>query len=615
MVGRDKFSYERRIVGAFVVLLSLALALWHPGDRNAFWQGIEGRLLDARFIWRGSTIPPPDVVIVTFDDLAVSQLGMFPPSRTALAAAISAISAGGARVIAVDFLLVETREGDEDLARVLSETDAILAVAEASSETSLHDLDGGDFSVLVNSAYRNALPALVPAETLRDETTLGHVIIRHEADGSVRRIDAATPFLTENGTAWYPSLAVAAIAKAADHSDLQLRTFRSGGLLSVGDTFVQLDRQGAVPLAFYGKAGTIPTFSVAAVNKAELDGKVVFLGASATGFGDRHATPFDSAFPGAELHATLAANIVEQRFLRRDAASWMLDIALALAAAVFGFITAGMDRPWLVAAATGSLALMIVIVLQAAFNAGWWLDATTVFLSLFLGVGCGGGLRLLQHRRRAANLALYQSPLIVERLASASEPRFEATARPAVVLFVDVEGFTAHSESLGPEGTAEFLRVFHELVEQAVDPLGGIIAYFAGDGAMVVFGLPDPQPNDAMQALRFIEALYAAVRVSPNWPGLGLRVGGHSGPVKAGVVGGRRHRQVTVSGDVVNTASRLQDFAKSQKAAIALSYALVDASPETRSWAIKAGMRNSGQHTLRGRHAPIGVWTGPPPLS
>ncbi len=615
MVGRDKFSFERRIVGAFVTLLSLALALWHPGDRNAFWQGIEGRLLDARFIWRGETKSPPNVAIVTFDDLAVSQLGKFPPPRAALAAAISDISEAGAKVIALDFLLVEPREGDEDLARVLSETDAILAVAEANSGRPLQDLDGGDFSVLVNSAYRNPLPALVPAETLRSETTLGHVIIQHESDGSVRRIDAATPFLTKKGTSWHPSLAVSAVAKAADQSGLQLRTFRTGGLLSVGDTFVQLDRQGAIPLVYYGEAGTIPTFSVAAVNEAELDGKVVFLGASATGFGDRHATPFDSAFPGAELHATLAANIIEQRFLRRDATSWMMDIALALTASVLGFITAGMDRPWFVVVATGALALAIMIVLQAAFNAGWWLDATTVFLSLFLGVGCGGGLRLLQHRRRAANLALYQSPLIVERLASASEPRFEATARPAVVLFVDVEGFTAHSESLGPEGTAEFLRVFHELVEQAVDPLGGIIAYFAGDGAMVVFGLPDPQPNDAIQALRFIDALYAAVRASPKWPGLGLRVGGHSGPVKAGVVGGRRHRQVTVSGDVVNTASRLQDFAKSQKAAIALSNALVEANPETRSWAVNAGMRNTGEHTLRGRHAPIGVWTCPPPVN
>ncbi|MEY8840849.1 adenylate/guanylate cyclase domain-containing protein, partial [Cribrihabitans sp. XS_ASV171] len=137
-------------------------------------------------------------------------------------------------------------------------------------------------------------------------------------------------------------------------------------------------------------------------------------------------------------------------------------------------------------------------------------------------------LRLLDHRRRAANLARYQSPLFVERLANAAEPSLAEDARPAVVLFVDVENFTAHSERLGPEATAEFLRLFHGLVEQAVEPLGGIIAHFAGDGAMVVFGLPDPAPDDATRALRFIEALYAAMRASPDWPGLGLRVGGHA---------------------------------------------------------------------------------------
>jgi adenylate cyclase len=304
--------------------------------------------------------------------------------------------------------------------------------------------------------------------------------------------------------------------------------------------------------------------------------------------------------------------VIEQRFLRRDAITWIWDVALALVVASLGFIVSGLDRPWLATLATVTLVAALAAVLQAAFVAGWWLDATTAVLSLLLGVGSGAGLRLLEHRRRAANLALYQSPQFVDRLASAADPRFEASARPAVVLFVDVANFTAHSESIGPEGTAEFLRLFHGHVEQAVDPLGGIIAHFAGDGAMVVFGLPEPGSKDALNALHFIEALYATVRTSADWPGLKLRVGGHAGPVKTGVVGGRKHRQLTVSGDVVNTASRLQDFAKTRKAAIALSDALLRSSPETLSWAKTAGLQPAGQHRLRGRMEPLEIWTGSP---
>lgn len=132
---------------------------------------------------------------------------------------------------------------------------------------------------------------------------------------------------------------------------------------------------------------------------------------------------------------------------------------------------------------------------------------------------------------------------------------------------------------------------------------------------MIVFGLPEPGPDDAMRALRFIEALYAAVGACSDWPGLGLRVGGHAGPVKTSIIGGKRHKQLAVSGDVVNTASRLQDFAKSQSAAIALSSALLMSNPDTREHAETMGLRLAGQHTLRGRAEPIEIWTGPAPIT
>ncbi|SEP00190.1 adenylate cyclase [Salinihabitans flavidus] len=595
------------------MLVSLVITLWHPGDRSAFWQGIEGRLLDARFLWRGPVAPPDGVAILAFDDTAVARHEAFPPSRSALAAAVVAATEAGARAIALDFLLVEQRVGDADLAAALSGVDAVLGVAEALPDAPLRVLDDGVFAVLVASDPGSLLPALGPADTLRGVAALGHVIVRHDADGAVRRFDAARALKTADGIVWYPSLAIATLTGVDGALDLRMPSSRISGRMNIGETTIALDRQGAIPLNFYGPAGTIPTFSVANAEDADLKGKTVFLGATATGYGDRHATSFDAAFPGVELHATLAANVIAQHFLRRDAMAWMWDVALALMVAVAGFIAAGLDRPWLASLTTIGVVAATAAALQAAFIAGWWLDGSTALLSLLLGGAAGVGLRLLEHRRRAANLALYQSPLFVERLASAADPRFEAGARPAVVLFVDVEKFTTYSENLGPEGTADFLRMFHGLVEEAVDPLGGIIAHFAGDGAMVVFGLPEPGPDDAIRALRFIEALYAAVDASTTWPGLGLRVGGHAGPVQTGVVGGRRHKQLTVSGDVVNTASRLQDFAKSRQAALALSGALLQSSQEALSWAEKAGLRPAGQHKLRGRLEPIQVWTGPPP--
>ncbi|WP_299081368.1 adenylate/guanylate cyclase domain-containing protein [uncultured Ruegeria sp.] len=615
MVVRDGFRRARRITGAIVLILSLVTAIWHPGDRSAFWQGVEGRLLDARFLWRGPLTPPEGVAIIAFDDAAMSQLETFPPSRSALAKAVSFAAEAGAEAIALDFLLIDPREGDVGLAEALAGTSAVLGVAEAPADAGLQDLESGDFSVVIAPELNKPLPALGPTETLRGSALIGHVTLRHDTDGAARRLGAAQYLATEDGNAWYPSLAIAAVKASDDELDLRLRSSLTSGRLSVGKTLIALDGRGAIPLNFYGPGGTIPTYSFASLGDADLTGKIIFVGATATGFGDRHATSYDATFPGVELHATLAANAIEQRFLRRDAVTWVWDVALALMASTLGFFAARLDRPWLGAFATAAAFCVLALVLQAAFVAGWWLDGVTALLSLLLGASAGIGLRLVQHRRRAANLALYQSPLIVERLADATDPRFEAAARPAVVLFVDVANFTAYSEKLGPEGTADFLRLFHGIVEQSVEPLRGIITHFAGDGAMVVFGLPEPGSDDTIRALRFIEALYVAVGSSSDWPGLGLRVGGHAGPVKTSIIGGKRHKQLAVSGDVVNTASRLQDFAKSQSAAIALSSALLMSNPDAHDRASKMGLRPAGLHTLRGRNEPIEIWIGPSPVN
>ena len=593
-----------------VVLMALVVGLWHPGERSTFWQGIEGRLLDARFLARGPLAPPDGVAIIAFDDAAIARLDSFPPPRAALAAAVSAAWDAGAQAVALDFLLVDPRADDVALAAALRRGDAVLGVAEAPPGTPAPVLHGeGGFALYTGPVPTDPLPALVPAPALQEEARLGHVTVRHEADGALRRMRPALALATQDGISHLPGLAIAAIAKDAR---LLMHAEGSGGRLDLGDRSVPLDLRGTVPLNFHGPAGTIPTHSAGAVTGADLQGRIVFLGATATGFGDHHATPFDATLPGVEAHATLAANLLTGHPLRRDAAAWLGTVALAVAAACAGFASAGLGPLLAATAATATTVLAVATALQAAFIAGWWIDASSVLLALTLGALIGAGLRRFDQRRRAANLARYQSPALVEMLATLAEPLRHRRPQHAVVLFVDVAGFTTHAEHLGPRRTDAFLSLFHGLVEGAAEPRGGIIAHFAGDGALVVFGLPEPAADDADRALSFIDALFAAVRDSPDWPGLGLRVGGHAGPVQLGVLGGVRHRHVSVSGDVVNAASRLQEFARSCNASLALSDALVTSGPGAGLWAGTAGLRKRTAQLLRGRSGVEDVWVGDP---
>jgi adenylate cyclase len=612
-----RVRFERRAALAATLLGALLIGLWHPGERGAFWQGIEGRLLDARFLLRGPLPPPEQVVIVAFDDAAIAKLATFPPPRAALSAVVSDAWAAGASALALDLLLVDSRNDDVGLASALSRGPAILAVAEATSNTAASALHARGGLALVTGpappATPQPLPALGPTPVLQEAAGLGHMTVEHGPDGALRRMRPVLALTTPSGVEHLASLALAAVATQAG----QARYLRSangiGGHLQVGAISLPLDLRGTIALDFYGPAGSIPTYSAASVKPADLRGKIVFLGATATGYGDRHSTPFDATLPGVELHATFAANLLEGRHLRRDAVAWSGSVLLAVLAAALGFFATGLSRPAMAAGATGVVAVATAAALQAAFQAGWWLDATTVLLSLALGVAAGAALQQFSQRRRAMNLARYQSPVLVETLATLAEPLQHRPPQPAVVLFVDVAGFTPYAERSGPQASHRFLALFTRLVEQAADHGRGVIADFAGDGALVVFGVPEPGADDVERALQFIEQLYASVQDCADWPGLALRVGAHAGPVQLGVLGGDRHRRVSVSGDVVNTASRLLEFARSSNASIALSGAVVNAAPAARRWADRVGLRMLAQQSLRGRATLEEVWVGEPP--
>lgn len=593
-----------------VLLAALGIAAWHPGERGPAGATVEGRLIDLRFAVRGPLPPPETVAIVAFDDRALAEIDIFPPSRSDIAQVVSQIFAAGARAVALDMLLIDPHADDGALADALGRGPSVLGVAEAqagATPPALHAPAG--FAVLRGFRHAGPLPALAPTPALQGHAALGHVTVRHEADGALRRMRPARAVRAADGVRVLPGLGIAAASATGPRPELTLSLAGAHGQLDGPWPAVPLDLQGALPLNFYGPARTVMTLSAAALEGADLRGRVVFVGATATGFGDRHPTAFDETLPGVEAHATLAANLLEARILRRDAAAWAVGAALAVSAALVGLGSAGRGNPWTALMASLGVVAIVLTMLQGAFLAGWWLDATTVLAALTLGLGTGAAVRFLDHWRRAANLARFQSPRFVEALAAQVDPFGRSAPQPAIVLFVDVADFTARAERIGPSRTADFLRAFHGKVEAAADPLGGAIMDFAGDGVLVVFGLPEAAAQDAGRALAFIDTVFEMAAQD----GIALRAGGHAGPVKLGVLGGARHRTISVSGDVVNTASRLQDLAKTQGASLALSAAIIEREHATRAWADSASLTRLPGQRLRGRSARVTVWIGDPP--
>jgi len=129
------------------------------------------------------------------------------------------------------------------------------------------------------------------------------------------------------------------------------------------------------------------------------------------------------------------------------------------------------------------------------------------------------------------------------------------------VLFCDLVGFTAASEQQDPEDVQARIRPYHARLRQEIERYGGTVEKFIGDAVMAVFGAPVAHEDDAERAvragLRVVEAIEELNQADHDLD-LQVRVGINTG--EAVVVLGARaeHGEGFVSGDVVNTAARIQ---------------------------------------------------------
>ncbi len=139
-----------------------------------------------------------------------------------------------------------------------------------------------------------------------------------------------------------------------------------------------------------------------------------------------------------------------------------------------------------------------------------------------------------------------------------------AGRRDVTVLFADLAGFTPFSEQRAPEQVhAMLLAYFGELAPMLTDAFGADVQDFVGDQIFAIFNKRGDQPDHARRAARAALAFQRraeAIRAGhAEWPR--FRIGLNTGPVLAGVVGGRGHRIHGVFGDTVNVGARLEGHA------------------------------------------------------
>jgi class 3 adenylate cyclase len=144
----------------------------------------------------------------------------------------------------------------------------------------------------------------------------------------------------------------------------------------------------------------------------------------------------------------------------------------------------------------------------------------------------------------------------------------EAERRQVTVLFTDMVGFTSFSERSGEEAAYTLMRSLSKLMDEAVREQGGVVQGFTGDGIMAVFGAPVAFEDAPLRACR--ATLSILQRLKAEWSTLEakhgmrpqLRIGLNAGAAVVGKVQEGAEAQVTVLGDTVNFASRVQALAE-----------------------------------------------------
>jgi adenylate cyclase len=403
-----------------------------------------------------------------------------------------------------------------------------------------------------------------------------------------------------------------------------------GETVTLGRQVIATDRHDAIGLNHYGGRGAIPTYSLVDVIKGNVpadrfEGRIVFIGVTALAAGDMFLSPYDAELPGVEVLATAAANIAHDQYLRRAPSTWVIDFVVAVLFSILAFFAANQRSLALAAITTVALWAVAFAGLQYAFTSAYlWLDATTYIVTLFSVGLLTFAARIVQQRRISGqlehqrdNLARYQSPLLAEFLAEQQNPSFDQRAQEAAVMFVDVAGFTRRAERLGPTATVAFLRELHGRIERSALANRGVIEQFMGDGAMIIFGLPEPKTDDAVRALAASQHL---LDILADWnldleaagqEPVRLRIGLHYGPVIAALLGGERQGQITVAGDTVNVASRLQEMGKEHKATIVASAEFVASVRKAHRDDMLTGMRRLAGQQVRGRNETIDLWVWP----
>ena len=609
---RKRRFYKSLLLG---VAVSFLLSI---GSYLGYLDVIEAKALDFLMLLRGR-LKSPEIVLVQIDDQAFEKLGEKQPlPRSYIANLIEVVARGGAKVIGLDVELKVSTDPAED-ARLLKaiETAQENGVSKVVPVYYIRALKEDDKGILFRrSAFFDA----------RLKGVAGFANAPVDSDGFVRQV----PLVVRGSDGKIlPSLALAIVARRAGYDAAGLETALNksgeitlrlpewnrleGKLLSEHTSFMfAVDEAWKINFAG-GQSSfvTLPSGPLAQIAEANVPmasdnpfrGKIVLIGASFLESRDFYPTPH-GLLSGLEIHANIIHTILTRSQIE-PTRRLMAFVFLLLFTIVSSLLITLFSPTVVTILSLAAIPLILVPLSYLAFAyLGLWVDFVTPLLAIRWGALVA---EYLEGRHVRKSLGHYVGWEVAKQIVEQDE-QLAGKKQVVTVFFTDVRDFTTMCEGLPPEAVVARMNEMFAMMGKVIERHGGAIFDFIGDAVLAVFGAPKENPKHAQAAVQTaIEVLAGLDELNAQWvknslAPLRIGIGLHTGEVVAGIVGTGERKKFDVTGDTVNTGSRVEGLNKEFGTSIL-------ATRETVAQLNGAfAVRSCGEVAVKGREKPVAVF-------
>ncbi len=596
----------RYIAGLFLCMCMMFFYITQPtllqqGDRLIY---------DVFLRLHGGGEPSPTPALVDLDEKSLQEFGQWPWPRHLVAKLVTILTESGAAAIGLDILLAEPdatsikniqssfakhfnitiplegipknlHDNDKILASILSQTPTVLGsyarfVGEKIALPENLPTKEGIVDRMVKggknprSLLLKAHSATLPLAELRHIAPIGTLNVAPDPDGIIRSI----PLVIQVDNRIFISLSLRALMQGMGTTNLMLIGGADGlQAVRVGKYTLPVTPDGRFMVPFRGPRGYYPTFRAADIlNRkilpAELAGRVLIVGTSAPGLLDIRATPFDSVYPGAEVHATVIDAILSNKHITIP--HWIPGAQISSIALVgllgtisFSLAPAIIYLPILIALVSGAIMGSIYIFTHGIFISPLYTLLTITALAVTL-----LAVRFWQEAQQKRTLrnafSRYIAPDMVARIVDRGEAVLAGEERVATLMFTDIRGFTSMSEKLSPDQVVGALNRYFTPMTSIIRNNSGTLDKFIGDAIMAFWNAPLDVPMHELKAINSAMKMQAAlIELNKELQedleiNFAMGAGVHTGKVYVGNMGSAELLDYTCIGDTVNLASRLE---------------------------------------------------------